>query len=596
MPDSLKVLCVHGIGDHHSDLTWQRRWEDAIVSGVGRWAPERPVVVDFPLYDDIFDAHPMTAAGTAEAVLKLLGSGLVYGIGDLLRPRARGVVSEKLRWTAGMVVQWAENETLRRQARERIRAAVARFKPDVVCAHSLGSLVAYDTFIQDPGRRALRDAVFVSFGSQIGNAFVRAQFAGRVAPIDCRHWFHLFNSEDDVFTAPLRLHADNFEQVDTFFDLPGPLDHEATAYLGHANTVNRVWASVAGGAAYRRLAQARALVGRATRAPNRRALLVGINAYPDPADRLEGCVNDVFEVSALLQESGFDAEDIRVVLDDRATAANVRSRVDWLLDGARPGDQRVLYYSGHGAQMPEYAADETVDRINECLVPHDFDWTRDRAITDDELFQWYSELDYATHFLIMLDCCHSGGMTRDGGPKVRGLNPPDDIRHRALVWDAGRQMWKPRKLKAFSEDLASRRGGSDYVGAAGTTLRLGRSVRLRTLDDRTYDRMRTRLHHCGPYLPVILQACQEDELAYEYRHGVTSYGAFTFALSRQLRQAGRRGITFRRLSDLVRDTLAELDYDQRPELVGPAVWLDAAVPWLAPKPSSRGRSRRAKKR
>jgi hypothetical protein len=45
--------------------------------------------------------------------------------------------------------------------------------------------------------------------------------------------------------------------------------------------------------------------------PRRRALLVGINEYPDPSDRLEGCVNDVFLMSSLLQESGYAAPDRR---------------------------------------------------------------------------------------------------------------------------------------------------------------------------------------------------------------------------------------------------------------------------------------------
>ena len=35
----------------------------------------------------------------------------------------------------------------------------------------------------------------------------------------------------------------------------------------------------------------------------------------------------------------------------------------------------------------------------------------------------------------------------------------------------------------------------------------------------------------GPYLPLIIEACGEDEFSYEYRHGATSHGAFTFSLA-----------------------------------------------------------------
>ena len=589
MAEPLRVLCVHGIGNHHVDLSWQRAWQDAIVAGIHRWDPAREVSLSFPLYDDIFDAHPITVAGTVDAALQLLGSGIVHGIGDLFRPRAaRAPISEKLRWTAGMVVQWAENETLRRQLRDRVLSAVRDFRPDVVCAHSLGSLASYDAFIQSGGgtRNPIRDAVYLSFGSQIGHPFVRAQFAGRIVPLECRRWFHLFNAEDDVFTARIHVKADNFEQVETFFDLPDPLDHDAGAYLQHANTVNRVWASISGGPRYKGLNAARSVTTRPVpkgkrRAATKRALLVGINQYPDPKDRLEGCVNDVFEMSAMLQECGFGPEDIRVVLDERATADGIRSRLSWLLEGAGPRDERVFFYSGHGAQLPEYAADEQVDHVNECLAPWDFDWSIDHAITDDALTALYSQLDYETHFLVMLDCCHSGGMARDGGARVRGLNPPDDIRHRALRWNMAEQMWEARELpsRVVGAGAEKRHAGRDE-----DTMRLGRGARLRLLERPRYQRLRTRLGHKGPYMPVIIQACGEAQLTYEYRHGVTSYGAFTYALNRRLRdRARKRGITFAGLCKTVGATLGELGYDQRPEIDGPKAWVNAAVPWLRTK-------------
>jgi hypothetical protein len=463
---------------------------------------------------------------------------------------------------------------------------VRDFNPDVVCAHSLGSLASYDAFIQLPAgaRNRIREVTYLTFGSQIGNPFVRAQFGGRIVPLPCRRWFHLFNAEDDVFTARIRLQADGFEQVDTLFDLPDPLDHDAGAYLQHANTVNRVWASIAGGPEYEPLRAARQLTRGTTLArprraqPGRRALLVGINQYPDVKDRLEGCVNDVYQVSAMLQECGFEPDDIRVVLDDRATASGIRSRLQWLLEDAGPGDQRVFFYSGHGAQLPEYAPDEVVDRVNECLVPWDFDWTPERAITDDFLTELYAQLDYSTHFLVMLDCCHSGGMTRDGGVRVRGLNPPDDIRHRELKWNVEEQMWQERKLP--SRTVGEGAAAAGRAGERRDTVRVGRAAGLRLLPRPDYRRIRTRLRHKGPYMPVILQACGESELAYEYRDGVTSYGAFTFAVSKRLRRIPGRPPTFAALCKAVGGTLTKLGFEQHPEVDGPDEWVNAAVPWV----------------
>ena len=58
-------------------------------------------------------------------------------------------------------------------------------------------------------------------------------------------------------------------------------------------------------------------------------------------------------------------------------------------------------------------------------------------------------------------------------------------------------------------------------------------------------------------MPVVVEACEENQLSYEYRHGVTSYGAFTFALTKTLSQARlkRKTITF---AKLVAETDAQL--------------------------------------
>jgi len=63
-------------------------------------------------------------------------------------------------------------------------------------------------------------------------------------------------------------------------------------------------------------------------------------------------------------------KDIRVVLNDRATAQGIRERLTWLAGRrAEDGTERVFFYSGHGAQMPGYSAEESVDHVDECLVP-----------------------------------------------------------------------------------------------------------------------------------------------------------------------------------------------------------------------------------
>ena len=91
-------------------------------------------------------------------------------------------------------------------------------------------------------------------------------------------------------------------------------------------------------------------------------------------------------------------------------------------------------------------------------------------------------------------------------------------------------MWVTRALPPANPDLAASANGQRIVGVSGATRLLGQAVSLRTLSTPKSEKVR-QLGHQGPYLPVVYEACREQELAYEYRHGVISHGAFTYALA-----------------------------------------------------------------
>jgi len=589
MPNRISILCVHGIGHGDVDPLLKPSWTKAITDDIQRWNPDCEVNCEFLSYDDFFDHAPLNPITYGQAVAELLGSGIVHGISDIFTG-SRGLfdLPAQIRWTAGMVAQWATEDDLRVRLRNHVLNALNAKQFDVVAAHSLGSLVCYDTFSRNAA--AIAGKVFLTFGSQIGNPFVRDCFAGRIEAVDARMWYHLYNPEDHVLTTEISLSAGSFRQIFTDFDKPDDiLNHDPVWYFNHANTQAQVWLDLSGTrparAITRDIRETRALAAR----PERRALLIGINAYPNPANRLEGCVNDVYLMSSVLQECGFRPEDIRVVLDDRATTANILERFHWLLDNVGDEDERVLFYSGHGAQVPTYGASEEVDHIDECLVPYDFDWSPQHAITDKQFVNFYSQLPYGSRFAAIFDCCHSGGLTREGGVRPRGIDPPDDIRHRALQWNIDLEMWEERPLKTPNRSLADSHGGNLYLGAKGVTYRFGRGATLRRLSNRLYNREKTALGHKGPYLPVLFEACQEQQLSYEYRHGATSYGAFTYSLAKVLRDARKaeRNINFTALSQRTSQRLRALKYDQTPCLVGPTQVLLQPLPWTRP-----GRRRR----
>jgi hypothetical protein len=75
---------------------------------------------------------------------------------------------------------------------------------------------------------------------------------------------------------------------------------------------------------------------------------------------------------------------------------------------------------------------------------------------------------------------------------------------------------------------------------SGASNRILRGVPLRALarDKKTADIRETEHGHKGPYLPLIFKACGEDKDGYEYRDGVTSYGAFTYFVTKTLFDLG----------------------------------------------------------
>lgn len=613
----LTVMGVHGLGDHRNQ-PWEEEWRLAI-----RNVLPRDIELNFVAfsYDDIFEDVDLSFAETSIALGKLLSSGiqssfgsLASGLGSLFggsrdlagAPTARGGISDSLRWTAGYVVAWVEDEGFRTKVRERLLKRIGEVQPDVLLGHSLGSMITYDAITSDLGgfkaaQKHLPKLNYVTLGSQIANPFVQKNLTpGRIVMPGVKHWWHLYNREDAVFTAPIRLPGhQNFWQVDTYFDIDGFADHEATEYLQHSATEASVWhplamelsssRTVVRAAASRMAMQSsegtrRSRIGAkvfASSEPRRRALLVGINEYKESANNLEGCVNDVFRMSEVLQECQFRAEEIRVVLNQRATAAGIRERLEWLVDGARPGDELVFFYSGHGAQLPTYGLGDSVDRMDETLVPHDFDWSPATSITDDHIYHTYSQLPVETRLAMIFDCCHSGGMHRDGGAKIRGLVAPDDIRHRAMRWSPEDGMWVPREFLPLNDDFSDDADvRKKFMGTSGSVLKLGRAMSLRGQTRKEYDELKKKnkkSSEFAPYLPLIIEACQEAQLSYEYRHGVQSYGAFTYVLTDELRKA--ETISFENLVKQTGKRLSRLGYNQCPEILGPSKILKANVPW-----------------
>ena len=359
---------------------------------------------------------------------------------------------------------------------------------------------------------------------------------GRILPLDVRFWYHLFNV---TTTSSRRRSACGTQRTSARRRRLSTTTASPTTPPKATSDTGRPSRTSGDRSGPWRSARRRSVPrpGEACRAAeprpqDRKALLIGINDYPDPAQRLEGCVNDVFTMSAVLQECGFPPETIRTCLDDRATADGILSRMKWLLDDPKPGDELVFYYSGHGARIPEYGEDFEPDHHVESLVPWDFDWTPEKAISDDQIFGLYSQLPYDWRLMMIFDCCHSGGIHRDGGLRPRGITPPDDIRHRELKWDSKTKMWVSRDFARINDKFTPEKDlAADYFGGrAPPNAWAGQRCCAASLLAICAPQARRRGQARGPYLPLIIEACGEDEFSYEYRHGAASHGAFTYSL------------------------------------------------------------------
>ena len=142
-----------------------------------------------------------------------------------------------------------------------------------------------------------------------------------------------------------------------------------------------------------------------------RALLVGINKYPGAA--LNGCVNDVTDMARFLTAGrGFSSGNVRLLTDTRATTQGILDRLEWLVDGLKPGDRALFHYSGHGAQTATRNQAGEPDGLDDVICPIDFDWTGMHMIRDKDFSRIFQAVPVGVEFVWISDSCHSTDSTR----------------------------------------------------------------------------------------------------------------------------------------------------------------------------------------
>lgn len=134
----------------------------------------------------------------------------------------------------------------------------------------------------------------------------------------------------------------------------------------------------------------------------KRALCVGINTYPNPANNLSGCINDMNDWAELLISAGFV---VTRLANEQATPYKILDVLSAMTRNMGEGDECVFTYSGHGTQVPDRNGDEP-DGYDEALYVHG------GVITDDELRSVLDYLRPGVKMHVILDSCFSGTSTR----------------------------------------------------------------------------------------------------------------------------------------------------------------------------------------
>ncbi len=149
----------------------------------------------------------------------------------------------------------------------------------------------------------------------------------------------------------------------------------------------------------------------------RLALVVGVGQYKNPSiPDLLGPPNDARRFYTLLTDEngyGFPKENVCLLLDEEANTARFKQAFeDALMKRARPQDVAVVFYAGHGSQVPDRNDDEP-DGWDETFILHDARTDGIRDLVDDEFNAMLAGLrEKSQNIALFIDSCNSGTATR----------------------------------------------------------------------------------------------------------------------------------------------------------------------------------------
>ena len=161
------------------------------------------------------------------------------------------------------------------------------------------------------------------------------------------------------------------------------------------------------------------------------AVVIGIADYRGSGNDLQYTDDDAVDMYNYLISRGYPAENIKLLLNSKATARNILKAIDWMNGKeTKAASECVFFYSGHGSTYEGYD-DGDGEYVDETIVSADL-----YLILDGQLRDKFSSFS-SQKLTFIFDSCFSGGMDDLAGP---GRVVVAACAEEQLSWDGSAQM------------------------------------------------------------------------------------------------------------------------------------------------------------
>lgn len=305
---------------------------------------------------------------------------------------------------------------------------------------------------------------------------------------------------------------------------------------------------------------------------DKRALLIGIDIYPDPRNNLNSCVNDTLAFKELLQKTyQFPPESITLLQNKDATLANVRAGLAALFADLPENEPTELVYfqSSHGSQRVK--GNTMVEVV--CLY--------DDFLEDTEFASITQGIPDGV-LTVVIDACHSGGMNKLFLPAGEGQQ----------VQLARVKAWQPTSEEAehlaqtYAQVTQFKFFGRAATGDTGAVAKNFVASPVGVPQVKDLDEGKPELNG------VLLAACGADQTAAAGSPQTSYLSAFTYGLVSE----NDTSLSLGQLCQRIGDRLAKLNMRQTPQAEVPLLqqklltetFITMRSPGAAPPPGPDG--------